>query len=159
MNFVCRLLPGLLALAALGMSKPPPITVRFYVEANARDGDAFAKPITLHNPEREAYIERVPSISEQSIKAMYAFQAKDGSWGVAFKLDPKGRMDLEVASTAKRGGSMVVFVMTPKGVHQVIDMLIDKPVRDGIITIPKGLTEKEIASLSKVYPLIGQARK
>lgn len=154
-----RLLPAALALAGLAMARQPEVSVRFYAEANARDGEAFAKPVTMHFPEREAYIEKVPSISERSIKSMYPFQAMDGSWGAAFQLDNKGRIDLEVVSTERKGSSMVVFVVTKKGVHQVIDMIIDKPVRDGIITIPRGLTELEVAALTKVYPVMGQGKK
>ena len=151
MKSVLRFLPVVLALAGLGMSKKAAVSVRFYAEANARDGEAFSKPITLHNPEREAYIEKVPSISERSIKAMYPFQVTDGSWGACFKLDNKGRIDLEVLSTERKGSSMVIFVVTPKGIHQVVDVVIDRKVRDGVITIPRGLTELEIAALKKEY--------
>ena len=149
----------MLALACLAMAKEPEVTVRFYAEANARDGEPFAKPVTLHFPERQAYIEKVPSVSERSIQAMYPFQTKDSSWGASFLLDNKGRLDLEAVSTERRGSSMVIFVVTKKGIHQVIDMLIDKPVRDGIITIPRGLTELEVAALTKVYPIMGQGKK
>ena len=151
MKSVPRLFPVLLALACLGMAKKPSVSVRFYAEAHERDGEAFSKPITLHNPEREAFIEKVPSISERSIKAMYPFQVLDGSWGACFKLDVKGRIDLEVLSTERKGSSMVIFVVTPKGIHQVVDVLIDKKVRDGVITIPRGLTELEIKALKKEY--------
>lgn len=160
MQTVLRLLAVVLALASAGMARKPSVSVRFYAEANALDGEAFAKPITLRFPERQAYVEKVPSINEHHIKGMYPpFLAADGSWGAAFQLDNKGRIDLEVVSTERRGKSMVVFVVTKLGAHQVIDMLIDKPIRDGIITIPRGLTELEIAALSKEYKLIGQKRK
>ena len=151
MKFVLRLLPAVLALACLAMAKKPSVTVRFYAEANARDGEAFSKTVTMHNPERQAYIEKVPSISERSIKAMYPFQVADGSWGAAFKLDNKGRIDLEVLSTERRGSSMVIFVVTQKGIHQVVDVIIDRKVRDGVIIIPRGLTELEVAALTKEY--------
>jgi hypothetical protein len=41
----------------------------------------------------------------------------------------------------------------------VIDMLIDKPVRDGIITIPRGMTELEMTALTKEFPVIGKKKK
>ena len=151
MNSVLRFLPVVLALACLGMAKKQSVTVRFYAEANSRDGEAFSKPVKLHNPARDAFIEKVPSISERSIKAMYPFQAPDGSWGAAFKLDNKGRIDLEVLSTERRGSSMVIFVLTRKGIHQVVDVVIDRKVRDGVIMIPRGLTELEVAELTKEY--------
>ena len=151
MKSVLRFLPVVLALAGLGMSKKAAVSVRFYAEANARDGEAFSKPITLHNPEREAYIEKVPSISERSIKAMCPFQLPDGSWGACFKLDVKGRLDLEALSGERRGSSLVIFVVTPKGIHQVVDVLIDRKIRDGVITIPRGLTDLEVAALKREY--------
>lgn len=159
MNFAPRLLAVVLALACLAMARKPSVTVRFFAEANARDGASFSSPIKLHFPEREAHIEKMPAINERNIRAMYPFQAADGSWGASFKLDEKGRIDLEVVSTERRGSSMVVFVGTKNGVHQVIDMLIDKPVRDGIITIPRGMTEMEIGALTKEFPQMGQKKK
>ena len=151
MKSVARLFLIVLALAGLGMSQKPAVTVRFYAEANARDTEAFSKPVTLHNPEREAFIEKVPSISERSIKAMYPFQVTDGSWGAAFKLDNDGRINLEVLSTNRRGSSMVIFVVTAKGAHQVVDVVIDRKVRDGVIVIPRGLTPLEMEALKKRY--------
>ena len=159
MNRVLRLLPVVFALACLGMGGAPKITVRFYVEANPRDTEAFSTPITFTNPPRQAFIEKVPSINERTIRSRYPFQAADGTWGAAFLLDNKGRIELEAASTLRRGSSMVVFVVTKHGIHQVVDMVIDKPVRDGIITIPKGLTELEIRALAKEYKLMVPAKK
>jgi hypothetical protein len=86
MKRVLRLLPVVLALACLGMARGPKVTVRFYTEANPRDTEAFSKPITFTNPHRQAFIEKVPSINERSIKTMYPFQAADGTWGAAFLL-------------------------------------------------------------------------
>jgi hypothetical protein len=150
---------ALLGCASLGMGGKPPVAVRFFVEANAQDTDRFASPIKLQNPPREAYIEKVPSISERMIKAIYPFQAANGTWGCAFKLDEGGRLNLEAASATRRGNSMVAFVGTKTGTHQVVDMLIDKPIHDGVITIPYGLTEIEIAALSKEFPVLGQKKK
>jgi len=159
MKCALRLFAAVLALACLGMARGPKVTVRFYAEANPRDTEAFSKPVTFTNPPRKAFIEKVPSINERSIKSIYPFQADDGTWGAAFLLDAKGRIDLEVVSTQRRGSSLVVFVMTKNGIHQVVDMVIDKPVRDGIITIPKGLTEMEIRELTKEYKLMTPAKQ
>lgn len=154
MKSLLRLLPALLALTCLGMARKQGITVRFYAEANSRDGDAFSKPVKLLHPPRETFIERVPSINERNIKSMYPFEATDGTWGAAFLLDNKGRLDLTALSTQRRGSSLVVFVVTKNGIHQVIDMLIDRPVNDGIICIPRGLTALEIKALSQEYPVM-----
>ncbi len=154
-----RLLSALLALALLGMGSKPEITVRFYAEANPRDTEKFSKPITFRNPPREGFIQSVPAIHEKYIKAIYPFQARDGTWGCAFQLDNSGRINLEVVSTEKRGTSLVAFVSTKSGTHQVVELLIDKPIRDGIISIPSGLTELEIGALTKAWPVIGQKKR
>jgi len=146
-------------LALLGMGDKPPVTVRFFLEANAHDTDRFAEPIKLLNPPRETYIEKVPTISERMVKAIYPFQAANGTWGCAFKLDESGRISLETVSTERRGTAMVAFIGTKTGTHQVVDLLIDKPIRDAVISIPYGLTELEIAALAKEFPVLGQKKK
>ena len=159
MKSIFRLSPALLALTFLGMAAKKPVTVRFFVEANAQDTEKFAVPIMLRNPPRQAFIEKFPTIHERLIQAIYPFQAVDGSWGCAFKLNDSGRLDLEVLSTAMRGKSIVAFIGTKAGSHQAVDMQIDKPVHDGIISIPYGLTELEVAALTHEFPIIGQAKK
>lgn len=154
-----RLLPAFLALALLGAASKPDITVRFFAEANQHDTEKFARPIKFRNPPREGYIENVPSIHEKYIKAIYPFEARDGTWGCAFQLDNSGRINLEVLSTERRGSYLVAFVSTKGGTHQVVELLIDKPIRDGVITIPSGLTEMEIGAMTKVYPTIGQKKR
>ncbi len=153
------LLGSLFACLFLGMAKKSEVTVRFYAEANKMDTDRFAKPLTFRNPPREGYVENVPTIHEKFIKAVYPFQAPDGSWGCAFKLDHSGRLNLEVLSTERRGTSLVAFFGTKKGAHQVVELLIDKPIRDGIISIPSGLTELEIAAITKEWPVLGQKKR
>ena len=155
---LCLLLAGLVPFV-LGMARKPEISVRFFAEANAQDTDKFATPIALKNPPRAAYIEKVSAVNEKMIKAIYPFQAKDGTWGCAFTLNDSGKMNLEVVSTEHRGSSIVVFVGTKTGTHQVIDMLIDKPIRDGIVSIPSGLTELEIAAFTKEFPVLGQQKQ
>ncbi len=153
------LLCAVLACLFTGMAKKPTITVRFFAEANKLDSERFAKPLTFRNPPREGYIENVPTLHEKFIKAVYPFQASDGTWGCAFQLDNSGRINLEVVSTERRGTSLVAFVGTKLGAHQVVELLIDKPIRDGIISIPHGLTELEVAAITKEWPVIGQKKK
>jgi hypothetical protein len=146
-----------LAFALLGMAqKPPGITVRFYVEANKQDGETFSTPVTLKNPPRPAFIEKIPAVTERSFRAIFPFRAADGTWGCTFKLDGKGQLDLETVSTSKRGFAIVPLVITRAGHHQFSELVIDRPVKDGIITIPSDLTEFEMAELRKAYPIIGE---
>jgi hypothetical protein len=145
------------ACAFLGMGKKEPIfTVRFYAEAKKEDTDRFAKSITFRHTKREGYIENIPAVHEKNIKAVYPVQAADGTWGCTFVLDHSGRMALEVLSTTRRGTSVVAFVGTVNGAHQVVELLVDKPITDGVIFIPSGLTEMEIGTIVKTWPVVGQ---
>jgi hypothetical protein len=138
------------------MTKRPDFIVRFFVEANSQDTERFASPVQLKYPPRAAYIERVPVVSERNIKGIYPFSAPDGSWGCAFQLDPAGRLSLQTASMENRQKSMVAFIGTKKATHQVIDMIIDRPIGDGVITIQKGMSIGEIEALGKRYPILGR---
>ena len=70
-------------------------------------------------------------------------------------LDNDGRLNLEVVSTERRGTFLVGFLGTKKGSHRVTDILIDRTVADGVITMPKGLTDMEIAVLTKQFKVLG----
>ena len=144
-----------LALPCHGMSRKPVVTVRFHVETNARDTDTFSMPVNLLFQRRSTHVSRVPAFSEKQIKAILPFEAGDGTWGCAFQLDVQGRIRLETMSSDSRGAAMVVFIGTKGGLHQVVDMIIDRPVTDGVITIPKGLTALEIAALRKQFKDLG----
>ena len=151
-----RFLLPLLALIFLAMAKKQPgVTVHFYLEANSRDTNTFASPVTLQYPPRQAYIQQIPTLTERDVFAVYPFDAGDGTMGCAFKLNEHGRFDLEAVSTDRRGSSIVATVNG----RQVIDMQIDKRVTDGIITISHGMTPQDIAMLVKKFPVLGQPKK
>ena len=148
-----------LPLPTRGMSQKPAISVRFHSEANPNDGPSFAIPVNLIYQRKQVYLSRVPDFSEKQIDKILPFPAKDGTWGCVFKLTPQGRIRLETMSAEIRGSSLVVFVATKSGQHQVADMIIDRPVTDGIISIPRGLTELEIAALKKQFSTLGEPEK
>jgi hypothetical protein len=148
-----------LAFGAVGFAKKQTIGVRFHVEANANEGQPFATPVTFHHPERKGFMKQIPFISERNIVAIYPYPAPDGSFGCAFQLDNFGRSALEETSMSNRGASVVAFVGTKTGTHQVIDMVIDKAIRDGIITIPRGLTQLEVDALKKEFKVMGETGK
>jgi hypothetical protein len=153
---ILRLLLPAIALCFLAMAeRPPTVSVRFFAEANSRDGAAFATPIKIGN--REAFLEKVATIHERQIRSIYPFKAADGTWGCAFKLDNDGRLNLEVVSTQRRGSILVGYLGTKKGNHRMVDMVIDRTVTDGIISVPHGLTDLEIAVLSKQFKVLGGA--
>ena len=154
-----RLLLIALALTGFGFARKLPLTVRFHTEANARDGQPFAMPLTFHNPEHKGFVTQIPAISERNIVAIYPFPAPDGTSGCAFKLDNFGQTALEEMCLSNRGASVVAIVGTKTGTHQVIDMVIDKVIRDGIISIPSGLTELEVDALLREFRVMGEKTK
>jgi hypothetical protein len=159
MKMKTPLLCVLLGLFALGMGSKPPVAIRFYVEANRQDTETFASPVHFENPPRDGFIEKIPVINERMIRAIYPFQAANGTWGCSFKLDEDGRISLDAFSASRRGSSVVAMLSTQKHTRKVIDMMIDKEISDGVITIPYGLTELEVAVLSQEFPVLGQSKK
>jgi len=149
-----RLLIALLCLPLLGMAHKKTVALRFFVEANAQDTDRFSDPLRLQNPPRDIYIEKLPRINEREIRGIYPFHAANGTWGATLVLEESGRLNLQVLSNSMRGKLIVVFVATSAGTHQVADMVIDKPIDDGVITIPHGLTDIEIGVLAREFHLI-----
>ena len=145
----------LAALLLTGMAQKQAMTIRFHIEAKGQEGAPFSMPVKFMNPPREGFMSSVPSISERNIVAIYPVQNASGSWGCAFKLDEDGRIGLETLSREHSGASMVAFVATKTGTHQVIDVVIDKPVTDGILYLPYGFTANEIEMFKKRFQLFG----
>jgi hypothetical protein len=151
-----RALRFLLALAfaaalCAGQRKPD-FSIRFYVESRGNPGGQFTRPVDFKNPPRKGYLEAVPLASEKDVVAIHPVRHADGTIGCAFKFGPGGTMRLATTSSDRRGASMMIFFGTKQGVHQVIDLIIDKPVRDGIIYVPTGITPGELAMLEKIFP-------
>lgn len=150
------LLALLIVFSCLGMAKkPPPVTVRFHSETNPNDTTTFGMEVQLTNPPRQAFVSKVPDFSEADIAAVYPFPAADGTFGCAFKLDTHGKLALETMSRDKTGKVLVGVVNG----RQVVNMIIDRPVTDGIVTIQSGLLPTEIALLQKKFPTLGQPGK
>lgn len=157
---------ALLGVSAFGMANKPKVTVRFYVETNPMDGDATSNPVHLHYAGRDIHVGKIPPFSELNFKAVYPYKTSDGSWGCMIQMDAQGVLRLDTLSNEARGAAMVVFVSTKQGVHQVVDMVIDRNINDGVITIPRGLTDGEIAAFRQQFKVIdpdkdalAQARK
>lgn len=156
LRITSALLAGLLLTAG---SKKPSLAVRFHVEAKGNAGGSFTIPVKFVNPARSGYIESVPFATHKNIKAIYPIQNPDGSLGCVFQLDTSGAIGLRTVSTDRRGGSVVGFIATKTGTHQLIDLPIDKPIGDGIIYIPRGISQGEITEMSKQFPLIKATAK
>lgn len=141
----------LLGLCCLGFGrKSLPLSIRFYTQTLKGDSDSFSAPVTLLNGQ-QVYIDQIANISERDIFAIYPFTAADGSGGCAFQLDDHGTMSLDSLSNEKRGTLLIAVI----NAHQVSDIVIDKRITDGVVTIPNGITTDEMKVILKRFPIIG----
>lgn len=93
----------------------------------------------------------MPLINERDIVSAQTFPAADGSHGAYFKLDSHGTNLVMQHSLSQRGTFLFAFLNG----RAVIDLYIDRPVQDGIIAIPRGLTPEEVLLIEQKFPLIG----
>ena len=144
----------LLGLCCLGMgTKKLPLSIRFYALAAQADTSSFSAPVVLLNGQ-QAYIDQIAVISERDIVAVYPSEVADGSGSCTLKLNEHGTMSLDSLSVDRRGS---ILIATING-RQVADIMIDKRVSDGIVTIPGGIQVDEMKTILKRYPLMGGAK-
>jgi hypothetical protein len=127
---------------------------RLHMEANLHDTVAFATSVKAKVSGREVAMERTARISESDVTGVHPYHAADGSHGVLIRLDEHGRVTLEALSIERRGGLLFVFVNG----RPITELQIDKRVSDGKIYIPSGLTEADIKSMEKDWPLISERK-
>ena len=139
------------ALLCTGGAKKPVIDLRIHGEGIAAEAPTFAFPATLLNG-REVYLSRMPLITQREVRSIYPFPAADGSEGVYLKLDNHGTGLLRQHTMERRGRTLVVLLNG----RQVTNLLVDRPVTDGIVSIPRGLSPEDIALLRTAFPVIGE---
>ncbi len=144
-------LAGERARAAGRKKRDPSIAVRFHAQTTTTD-PTFAAKVTAGDPPRELYVEKIPSISERDIASFYPYQATDGTFSATFQLDPHGRATLESMSLEKRG----MFIVAAVNGRPVTLLSVDKPITDGVIFIPRGLTLADIHHLGESFDITGK---
>ena len=137
--------------AAGSKRRDPNIAIRFHTEVSTYD-PSFAAKVTVGNPPRSLIVEKVPSISERDVASFYPYKAADGTFSVAFQLEPHGSAVLEALSAQNRGRYIVAAI----NARPVALLAIDKKITDGIIYIPSGLTLEEVHKLGESFSLMGQ---
>jgi hypothetical protein len=133
------------------------VTVRFYAEVDASTSDPFAVPVHVGIPERNIFHESAASLSERQIIGAHVYQNTYGEWVALFKLDASGQMTLANLSSSNRGKSLLAYVGDGKIARLIPnDILIDRPVTDGILQI-RGLLPKEIYLIQTRFPALKPA--
>jgi hypothetical protein len=152
-----RFLPWLAAavlLGATGAAKKPPLDLRIHTEGMAAEAPTFAFPATLLNG-KPVHLARMPLLTQREVGAVYPFTAADGSEGVYLKLDNHGSGLLKQHTMNRRGGTLAVFLNG----RQISNLLVDRPVTDGIVAIPRGLSAEDIQLLTSFFPVLGEDGK
>lgn len=141
------------ALAGGSNGKKDAFAIRIHGEGSPEDGEKFSVPVVLLDGRKTA-LSIMPLLSEHDIKAVYPFRAADGSYGAYLRLDGHGSNLLTQYSIEKSGRNSILAVMVNG--RQVIDVMVDKPIRDGIFCIPTGMTLLESAKMANSFPVMGQ---
>jgi hypothetical protein len=144
----------LITLLCTGGAKKPVVELRIHGEGIAAEAPTFAFPATLLNG-RETFLARMPLITQREIHSIFPFAAADGSQGVYLKLDNHGSGLLKQHTMERKGRLLAVFFNG----RQVSNLVVDRPVNDGIVSIPRGLDSTEVDLLTAAYPVIGQSGK
>ncbi len=139
------------ALGSGHKKRDPSIAIRFYAQVYAFD-PSFTAKVKVGNPPREIVIEKIASISERDVAGFYPYRASDGSYSAVLQLDRHGSATLEAISAQKIG---LVIVASVSG-RLTATLKVDKPISDGIIFIPSGLTVADIRSMGASFSLIGE---
>ncbi len=132
-----------LPLLAVAGEKAPRVFLTVHVEMVANDSDKFARPVELLHAKRSTFISTGPDLSDRDVLDVIPFDAKDGTKGAYLRLSPGGRIRLEAVSQSYRGRALVVFIQA----RQIVDLHIDRRIEDGILPVPSGLTDADVAEL------------
>jgi len=149
-----RLLVVVGALACVAGAKKPVLDLRIHAQGTEAEAPTFAIPATLLNG-TPTFLQRMPLITQSEIESIYPFAAADGSQGVYLKLGQHGSRLLQQHSMSQQGQLLVVMLNG----RMVSNLLVDRPITDGIVCIPRALTQEDIALLTSAFPIIGQEGK
>ncbi len=142
-------------MTAVAFAKAKHSLVRVYAQANAKDTDVFASPITTPISGKSMFIEKIPTVSERDIVAFRAYPGANGTFGALLQLDEHGRLALETLSIEHRGSVLVVVVNG----RAATELMVDRRVSDGQLYIASGLTAADIELMKKDWPQIGQKKR
>ena len=131
--------------------RDPSIAIRVHAQVYAFDPEFTAK-IKVGTPPREITIEKLASISERDITSFYPYRAADGTFSAVLQLDRHGSAVLENLSAQKLGLSLVVAV----GGRAIAALKVDKPISDGVVFVPYGLTEPDVRAMGASFAIMGE---
>ena len=149
-----RIIAAASLLLCTGAARKPAFDLRIHATGTEAEAPTFAYPTTLLNG-TPAFLQRMPLLTQREVVSVFPFNAADGSMGTYLKLGPHGSNLLQQLTSSRVGTTLVVLLNG----RQVSNLLVDRPVTDGIVCIPRGLTPDDIEFLTTVFPVTGQEGK
>lgn len=145
-----RLLLALLVAACIPACQSKKDEVIITVHSQGTDMDSpktvFRRPVDGRN----MIFKIIPEFSTQSVSAIHTFPADDGTYGVALKLDFKGRQSLDMVTRLRRGEILMTMVN-----GTVVDSVeIDRPISDGLFTVWRGIPAELVTKMEEKYASI-----
>jgi hypothetical protein len=131
-------------------------SVRVHGEAGQEEGEKFCVPVVLLDG-RKTSVSIMPLLSEHDVRSVQPFHAADGTYGVYLTLTPHGANLLSEYSIENMGRGKELAVMV--GGRHVVDLVVDKQVRDGLFPIPSGLTILEAGRFATTFPITGMEKR
>lgn len=126
---------------------------RVHAETTEKDGSVFSMPVQVGDGTVHVHVEKMPLITEHNVKMIYPFPSQMGGYGCYFKLDQHGSNGWEQITTNKRD-RFVVMILNGRVLAR---MRVDRPVADGIVLVPGGITTEEIYTMGRRYPYVGES--
>ena len=118
-------------------------TFAFHEEGVATDGENKVFPHSVAGTEK--FFKMNPLITHMDFDGFVPFRAEGGGFGAAFILNRHGKLKLDQVTTARQGSHILATVdMKPADV-----MVVDRPIKDGVIVLWKGLGPEHIQYLEK----------
>lgn len=118
-------------------------TIAFHEEGAATDGQNKVFPYSVAGQEK--FFRMTPTITHVDFEGFVPFRAEGGGFGAAFVLNRHGKLKLDQLTTSRQGSYILASVdMKPADV-----MMVDKPIKDGVIVLWKGLGPEHIQYLEK----------
>lgn len=118
-------------------------TFAFHEEGVATDGENKVFPHSVAGQEK--FFRMTPFLTHMDFDGFVPFRAEGGGFGAAFVLNRHGKVKLDQITTARQGSHILASIdMKPADV-----MVVDRPVKDGVIVLWKGLGPEHIQYLEK----------
>lgn len=138
--------------ALAGGKKPEPNIISFHEQGVQEEGAKMVFPVPVKG--RQIYFRKSPAVTSKDVMAFRPFATGTGN-GVTLQLNPVAARRLN-AITAQAQGRWLLTMANGRPVDAVI---INAPVKDGMLVIWEGLHLVEIQRMSFQWPLIGEDQK